>query len=195
MRGPLKPLLATALALLLATAPGACGGDGSGDSTAGSTTTATTAKKPEEPDAGSASFLVPGGDNSVQNYGEEAGAAEREAASDVVVAFLRAREKGDWKGVCAHIYTDTLKPLEAIAERGAEFEGEGCPELLALLTRGAPASARASTIGSGINSLRVDGDRAFALYHGTDGRDYLVPLVDDDGEWKVGTLAPTELAG
>lgn len=213
MRGVSKLLLATALAALLATGVGACGGDDSDDSTADSGTTATQTTGPSTtPDdrgdkapganepgddsgpsggGGSAGFRTPGGDNSIPDYGNEATGAEFEEASDAVVGFLRARAKDDWGTVCSYMAVAALKPIENIASRASQSEVEGCPELLTTLTADAPASSRPSTIGDGIDSLRAEGMRGFALYHGTDGADYFVPLVKEDGEWKVGTLAPT----
>ncbi len=142
---------------------------------------------------GSASFRNPGGDNSIQNYGKEGEGAELEAASEVVVEFLDARAKGDWETACSHMAAVTLKPIEQLGARSAQLEGKGCPELVEALTGGVPASTRASKIGDGIESLRYQGARAFALWHGTDKTDYFIPLVKEDGEWKVGALAPSEL--
>ena len=214
MGGIAKPLLAAALALLLAAGVAACGSDYSGDSAgAGSATTeqaapgTTTDETTDEggsdqPAAGSAdekgstSFRARGGDNSIPDYGEEADDGEREAASGVVVGFLRARADGDWESVCAAMASSTLKPLEQLAARAAaQYAGKGCTAILETLMRSVPASARASNIGDGIDSLRFEGERAFALYHGTDGKDYFIPLAKEDGEWKVGALAPSEFPG
>lgn len=193
MRGVGKPLLATALTVLLALALAACGD--SGDPAAQSTT-ATEGTAPGDGGGapeGSDSFRVPGGDNSIQDFGEEAGVAERAAASRVVVSFLEARARGDWVTVCAEMSAAALQPLERIAARSEQLRGKGCPELLATVTGRLPAASRASTLGAAIDSLRADGERGFALYHGTDGVDYVVPLAEEDGEWKVGSLEPTPL--
>jgi len=147
------------------------------------------------PQQGSASFRTPGGDNSIQDFGEEADDAEREAASVVVLGFMRARAKGNWAGVCTYLAATTLKPLEELTARSPQFKGKSCGELLETVTGNLPASARASNISGGIDSLRVEGERGFALYHGTDGKDYFLPLVKEDGEWKVGATAPSEIPG
>lgn len=163
---------------------GSSGGAGESSSDAGSS-----------PQEGSASFRTPGGDNSIQNYGAEADEEEREAASATVAGFVAARSKGDWEAVCGYMAAAALKPLEQFAARAPQFKGKECPDLLEALTGPAPASTRASTIGDGIDSLRFEGERGFALYHGTDGKDYFLPLVKEDGEWKVGALAPSEFLG
>lgn len=142
---------------------------------------------------GSESFRVPGGDNSVQDFGDEADEEEREAASKVVVGFLRARAQGNWGAVCSYMAAAALKPIKQLGSRAPQLSGKDCPELLEMLTGSASASTRASTIGSGIDSLRFEGERGFALYHGTDGKDYFIPLINEGGEWKIGALAPSEL--
>lgn len=217
MRGVTKLLLAAALALLLAIGFAACGGD-SDDPTTGSAATTTETAPSSTPDAstappdkepaggqqdsgsspqeGSASFRRPGGDNSIQNYGEEADEGERDAASAAALSFMGARAVGDWEGTCAQLSSTALKPIEQLADRSPGLQDKDCAELLEALVGKAPASARASTLGGeGIDSLRFEGERGFALYHGTDGQDYYLPLVKEDGEWKVGALGPSEFPG
>lgn len=193
MRGVSKSLLVFLLTALLASGIAACGDDGSDDSTAGSTA-ATTQETPGSttPDEGRSEFRTPGGDNSVQNYGEEADATEIEEATAALSGFMRARAEGDWAGQCKYLAKAAVQPLEQLAAQSPQLKGKGCAGILAALSGGTPASARANTLTGGIASLRVEGERAFALYHGPKGVDYFVPMVNEDGEWKVGTLAPTE---
>jgi hypothetical protein len=211
MRGVSKLLLVFALAVLLASGLAACGGDDSDDSTSGSSTapaqekTATTpektAPKPAKDrasgndssaDEGSASFLTAGGDNSIQNFGEEADAAEAAAATATLAAYLRARAKDDFAKECAYLAKAAVAPLEEFASRSPQPKDKGCAAILSTLSAGTPSSIRANTLRGDIASLRFDGDRGFALYHGAKGVDYFVPMVKEDGEWKVGTLAPSE---
>jgi hypothetical protein len=141
---------------------------------------------------GSASFRTPGGDNSIPNYGKEAATNEREAAAAAVLGFLRARAAGDWEAACGYIASITLKPLEQIGDQSPQLKGKDCPELLEGLTAGATAS---SNVDGGIVSFRFEGDKGFALYHGTDGEDYFYPVVKENGEWKVAALSPSEFTG
>jgi hypothetical protein len=204
MEGVGKFVLALALAALLATGLAACGGD-SGDSTSTGGSAATGGEKPSAgPDGssasngqspakqGSAAFLTPGGDNSVQNFGEEADAAEVEAASAALAGYLRARSKDDWEGECAYLARAAVAPLEQLLSRSPRFKGKGCAAALAALMAGTPASTRADTMTDSVASLRFEGDRGFALYHGAAGVDYFIPMTKEDGEWKVGALAPNE---
>jgi hypothetical protein len=172
-------------------APGSGSDDsGSDDSSSGSKSRDSSKVSPPK-EEGSASFRTPGGDNSIQNYGEEADAEERAAASAVVAGFMRARASGDWAAVCGYMADATLKPLEQLASRSPQFKGKDCAAMLEILTGTAPDSTRASTLSGSVDSLRFKGDRGFALYHGTDGQDYYLPLVKEDGEWKVGALVPS----
>jgi hypothetical protein len=206
MRGATKALLATALTVLAAAGFAACGGEEPDGSTAGSTTAPRGAtgeaggagggggEPRSDPSAaeGSAAFRTPGGDNSVQDFGEEADAEEVEAASTALAAYMRARAEGDWAGQCAHLAAVTLKPLERFAAATPQLEGKGCAGLLAALSGSEAASDRANTMTGAIDSLRVEGERGFALYHGSGGTDYFVPMIEQGEEWKVGALAPSE---
>lgn len=218
MRGVQKQLLAAALAALLALALVSCGGDDGGDDTTAPSGSATTQEAPGsnageggssgQDDGGSgesggstenggsgeasAEFRTPGGDNSIQSFGEEADSAELEAASTALAGFLDARADGDWAGACEQMAKAAVKPLEQLLSSSNQQKGKGCAAALAAVIGRAPASTRENTMTGGIASLRVEGDRAFALYHGPEGVDYFVPMVSEDGEWKVGALAPSE---
>jgi hypothetical protein len=141
---------------------------------------------------GSASFRTPGGDNSVQNFGKEADAGEVAAATTVLVSYLQARARGDWGKDCALLAKTAVTPLKQLVAKLPELKGKGCAGILASLVAYVPKSSRAITMTGGIASLRVKGDRGFALYHGAKGIDYFVPMVKEGGQWKVGSLAPSE---
>lgn len=143
-------------------------------------------------DEGSAAFRTPGGDNSIQDYGEEPDEGEFEAANTVLTDFMEARAKGDWSGMCAELAEAAVAPLEDLASRAPQFKGSGCAAILKTLLGSSPAASRANTLTTDIASFRVEGERGFALYHGSEGADYFVPMMKEDGEWKVGALAPSE---
>jgi hypothetical protein len=196
MKGVRKSALVLAAVVLLALGPAACGGGNSDDSSVGTsapTGADSTAGAANGGQAdGSAGFRTPGGDNSIQSFGEEADGAEADAASAAVVAYMQARARDDWAQECAYLAAATVKPLEELAARSPQIEGKDCAAVLEALAGGAPGSTRANTMTGAVASLRFEGDRGFALYHGTRGVDYFVPMVKEDGEWKVGALAPSE---
>ncbi len=165
------------------------------DSSSGESHDDSSPSQGESSGKGSASFRTPGGDNSIQDYGKESPDPDLEAATATLSAFLDARAEGDWAEVCKQVAAATLKPLEQLAKRAPNVKSGDCSAILEALLGASPPSSRANTMGEeGIASLRAEGDRSFALYHGTDGVDYVVPMVREGGVWKVGSLAPSELS-
>jgi hypothetical protein len=215
--GTIKAALALSITALLALGLAACGG-GSSSTPASTTSTAqqstnapTTgqgsadgAKKPGgrgdtngEPsgsgtDEASASFRTHGGDNSIQNFGDEAGPSEREEASAALDRYLQARAAGNWGRSCTVLAKAAIAPLEQLASSSPQLKGKDCGSILAALESRAPASTRANNLTHGVAALRVQGERGFALYRDAHGTAYFVPMVKEDGSWKVGALAPSE---
>lgn len=141
---------------------------------------------------GSASFRTTGGDNSIQNFGDEADESEREAAEANIDAYLEARAKGDWAKSCENLAKAAVQPIEQLAKSSPQLKGKGCGAIIGALSAQLPASSRANPLVSGVASLRIEGERGFALFHGPGGTDYFIPLVKEDGEWKAGALAASE---
>jgi hypothetical protein len=215
MGGTSKQLLALALAALLALGIAACGGSGGSSSSTATAAPETTGATTEDHGSdksgddqggsgddsdgsssssskGSAGFRTPGGDNSIQNFGDEADAAEVEAATAALSGYLAARARGDWARSCADLAKAAVAPLEQLASSSPQLKGKDCGAILAALEGGVPASSRASTLTGPIASLRAEGERGFALYHGPHGVNYFVPMVKEGDSWKVGSLAPSE---
>lgn len=134
-------------------------------------------------------FILPGSDNVVQEFGREATAAERQQASVVVGAWLRARARGEWMNACSHMHKGTISSaLGAAARYGDDLTT--CPRALALLTR--QAEPPRDNIKGGVASLRIESGQGFAQYHGKDGRDWILSVRREDGSWRVADLAPIE---
>jgi hypothetical protein len=206
MRGGPKLALLLALAMLLATGFSACGGGDSSDST-GSSTAATTqdsaattiedkgsalARRQGKDEKGAAGFIAPGGDNSIQTFGDEGSGAELDEVTAVLTGYLRARAADEWAKECGYLAKGTVAPLEQLASRSPQLKGKGCAAVLEALTGGVPAPARANTLTGAVDSLRVEGEQGFALYHGPKGVDYYVPMAKEDGRWKVAGIGPSE---
>jgi hypothetical protein len=188
-RGKFKLLLAaTTVVALIVLAMGCGGGSSSSSSTAGST---------REDPAGEASaeFLHPKSpNNKYVKFGTEAPTAEREAASKVLEENLKAREEADFATQCATLNPATLEEVASPKEKGSAAAA-ACPkavkELADPLNR--TRKIRADTLGGPIAALRMKGEKAYALYHGNDKKDYLMPMEKENGVWKVGSLTTTEL--
>ncbi|MGB7684774.1 MAG: hypothetical protein WBL45_03235 [Solirubrobacterales bacterium] len=166
-------------AVLLSGVGVGCGGDSGASATS-------------DPSGGaeaSSSFIKPGGKNQIPKFGDEADEDEREAASAVLQESIQARAAGEWARQCE---TLTAGRVKRVQETGASGN---CAS--ALKIQAAPLSEtqalRANTMTGPIDALRVEGDRGFALYHGRNGKDYAMPMREEDGEWKVSSLTETEL--
>jgi len=182
---------------------------GASPSSEGSTASRTTtgksggkAKKPPPPDVatplkvsggGAEQFVVKGGDNSIQEFGEESGESELQEAAETVHSFFVARAEKRWADACAHASASLLEQLESLAEKS---ERANCASFLASFTTRLPPAAwrEITTVDAG--SLRQEGEEAFLIYYGAPEKTvYAMPLKSEDGEWKVGALSGDALAG
>lgn len=136
---------------------------------------------------GSKGFLTPGGDNSVQKFGTEARGSQFAAASAVVEAFMAARADHDWPAACKHLAAGTVDQVEKVIA-----PGEGCAATLTKASKNLPENGLPNTMTGPIDSFRVEGNRGFALWHGNDGVDYVLPLKMEGG-WKLTLFEPTAL--
>lgn len=187
-------LVASALAAMLLTACGGGGSDSSADSTTNSPKTKTTASQEATPEGSqgepSREFVGKGPNGKLATVGKESSPAEREAASRVLEESLKAREEGDWEAQCATL----VGPLVQQLEEGSSVlgAGGGCPRALEAQATPVPESARANTMTGPIDAFRVKSNQAFAFYHGTEGKDYVIPMIKEGGEWKLASLKEEE---
>lgn len=217
MRWGTKTLIAAAAALLLAVGLAACGSGGDSSSTAteataqehsGSQSGATAQSgssggssgnfAPEhhsDSGGGSQQFKVKGGDNSVQEFGSEADTSERDAAAVVLHNFLDARAAGDWPAACSYMTRSTIKSFEELGAQSKRIEDTSCPGVLEKLTSLAVKKAmRDEADQADVGSLRIEGDRGFIIYRGPDNTVLAMPMANEDGVWKVTSLAGTPLS-
>jgi hypothetical protein len=136
-------------------------------------------------------FLIPGGDNAVQFFGQEATAAERVEVSHVVHPWMRARVAEDWAKDCKYLSRVYARTLINDA-RGVSGQGEAnCAQALDFFGDEASGTS-GETLTGPIDSLRVRGVKAFAQWHGPHGIDWVLPLRNEEGVWKVELAAPVE---
>jgi hypothetical protein len=197
-RGSTVFFIAVVVAMIVAS----CGGDDSSSSSSSSesssnanqtssTKTDTTAstKPSAEP---SAEFRGKGPNSEIPTAGKEASVAEREAASKVLEENLEARAARDWEAQCATLTKPLIKGIEKSSSvLGA---GSGCAKALEAQAAPASPSSLANTMTGPIDAFRVvGGTRGFALYHGVNGKDYVMPMLMEGGEWKVTSLTEQEV--
>jgi hypothetical protein len=184
----LRCFLAIAALLALTALSVGCGGS---SSESNGSTGATAENVSAE---GISAFLKPGSStNKLVRFGKEASAAEREAASTVLAENSEAREAGDFDKQCATLAFAGADNIAATETGAAAMKL--CPRNLAELSRplNKTKSVRINTFDGEIDSLRVKGKQAQALYHGKDNKDWAVPMVKERGGWKVAAILATEL--
>ena len=141
----------------------------------------------------SAQFLRPQSpNNKYVTFGAEAPVTEREAASKVLAENLEAREAANFAAQCA---TLDLAEVEEVAEERGNQAKKICTKALRITAEPLKGSekVRADPLVGRITALRVNGLKAYALFHGIDKIDYAVPMTKEGGDWKVGAILMTEL--
>jgi hypothetical protein len=191
VRGPVVTLALLALVVLAI----GCGEDSGSES---DETEAKTQRLYPRVHGPSREFLIPGGDNIVQFFGQEAPPAEREDASKVVHAWMQARVAKDWAEDCKFLTRAYAKNLAADAHAVSKGKVENCPQALAFFGPNASGSS-GNTLTGPIDSLRMRDTiagstekEAYAQYHGRKGIDWIVPMAREKGTWKVATASPLE---
>jgi hypothetical protein len=142
---------------------------------------------------GSEQFAVKGGDNSVQEFGEEKGETELREAAEATHSFFVARAEGRWADACSYLSKSLLQQLEQLA---AKSERKGCASFLSSFTTQLPAAVwrEITTVDAG--SLRQEGEQAFLIYYGAPEKTvYSMPMRFEGSEWKVGGLSGSALPG
>lgn len=141
---------------------------------------------------GSGQFRVKGGDNSIQDFGEESDEGELEEAARVLHDFYVARAEEEWKAACASLSRGVIEQLEQLGARTKSGD-KGCPTALAALTPPLSAVVQRETTAVDAGSLRVEGDRGFLIYRGAEKTVYAINMAREGG-WKVGALAGVPLS-
>ncbi len=143
---------------------------------------------------GSQQYLVKGGDNSVQEFGVEADAAERDAAAAALHDFLDARAEGNWAAACDYLSKSTLESFEKLAAQTKEAGATGCEATLRELTNpSARRAMKAEAAEADVGSLRIEGERAFVIYT-AERTVFAMPVANQGGVWKVASLAATPIS-
>jgi len=141
---------------------------------------------------GSGQFRVKGGDNSIQEFGEEASESELEEAAKAVHDFYVARAREEWGRACANLSQAIAGQLEQLAEQAKRGQ-VSCPATLAAITPGLPPKVARETTAVDAGSLRREGDRGFLIYRDGEETVYAINMADEDG-WKVGALVGVPLS-
>jgi hypothetical protein len=129
----------------------------------------------------------PGGDNSIQTYGEEAESSEEKEITTAMASFLRALANRDYPAICEGLSESNRGQLEQLAKLKKEI-GTDCPSILKSLLVGPTDEARKAAEGT-VYQVRVEGENAFVMFTPVGGTaSYFVMKHDPDG-WKSTTLS------
>jgi hypothetical protein len=154
-------------------------------------------KQHNDSGGGSEQFRVKGGDNSVQEFGAEADTSERDEAAAALHDFLDARGEGNFAAACSYLAKSVTVPLEKLAAKAKQIQDKSCAGIFEKLTNPSPAARgelRAEAAKADVGSLRTKGDQAFLIYRGVGGTVLAMPMANEGGSWKVGSLAGTPLS-
>lgn len=173
------------------------GQQGQGGSGKSSSSTGFSVEEVETPlkvsGGGSEQFRSKGGDNSIQEYGEEKGESELQEAAETVHSFFVARAAGEWAKACGYMSKAIAEQLEQLAASSTGLKDKGCAAFLQAFTSQLSAAEwrQSTTVDAG--SLRQDSEQAFLIYYGPDKTVFAMPLKEEDGEFKVGALSGNAL--
>jgi hypothetical protein len=143
---------------------------------------------------GSAPLRTKGGDNSVQEFGEEADMSELDEAAAALHDFLDARAESNWAAACEYMSKSVVEGFKQLAAQSAQVEDSSCAGILQGLTNPAAKEAmKAEAAQADVHSLRADSERAFVIYTANGDAVYAMPMANEGGAWKVASLAGTPL--
>ncbi len=166
------------------------GGEASGGGQARSADVATPLKVSG---GGSEQFRVKGGDNSIQEYGDESDESELQEVAEIVHGFYVARAERRWERACGYLAQSMIDQLQGLASQSEKGETLSCGQVLKAFTRPLPARVARETTVVDAGSFRHDGDRGFLIYYDAEHKAYAIPLEDEDGEWRLTLLSATPL--
>jgi hypothetical protein len=165
---------------------------GSGGSSSGSRSAAV-ATPLKVSGGGSEQFRNKGGDNSIQEFGDESDESELQEAAEALHSFYIARAEEDWSGACSYLAKSMAQQLEQLAAQSPQLKGKGCAAVLHAFTRPLPASVARETTVVDAGSLRTEGEQSFLIYYGEGKTAYAMPMKREDSGWKVTLLSATPL--
>jgi hypothetical protein len=142
---------------------------------------------------GSEQFRVKGGDNSIQEYGEEGDESELQEVAEVVHSFYVARAEEKWDTACSYLAKSNIEQLKQLGTQSPEFRDASCGTMLKAFTRPLPAALQREITTVDAGSFRHEGEQGFLIYYGAEQTVYAMPLKDEDGSWKVAALSGSAL--
>jgi hypothetical protein len=142
---------------------------------------------------GSAQFRTKGGDNSIQEFGDESSESELQEAAEAVHSFYVFRAAEQWGKACSYLAKSNVEQLEQLARQARQSMNTDCATVLKAFTRPLAASVEREITTVDAGSLRHEGEQGFLIYYGAGHVKYAMPLRDEGDSWKVAALSGTTL--
>ncbi len=142
---------------------------------------------------GSAQFRTKGGDNSIQEFGDESDESELQEAAEAVHSFYVSRAAEEWDKACSYLAKGNIEQLEQLGSQSPQSKNAGCAPVLKAFTQPVSASVNREITTVDAGSLRHEGEQGFLIYFGAGHVTYAMPLRDEGGTWKVAALSGTTL--
>lgn len=181
-----KAVAAAALVVFLGLAA-AVGGCGGGSSSSSATTGAATTSA-----GGEAGAQAPGprpddeASGDIEDYGKEAGAADRAAVIKAAHTFFTAMADRDFDRMCTVLAASNVRELRAFGGHGTT----GCAVALRrLLDRNVAGEARAAAEAP-ITSVRIEGGTAFVIFKPRGRSPDFFAMKREGGAWKAISVTP-----
>lgn len=156
---------------MLLPALASCGGGGGEDSGA------TSATKPKS---------TVNGEKSIEGFGHESGGADRAAVLTAFHGYFDAVADADYVVACTHLSATVKRSLGQIVGQGST-RVSCAASLPELLSPSAAGSARQQASGE-VDKVRIQGDKAFVVYHAPGAKLYQLYLLREDGAWRATSL-------
>lgn len=145
--------------------------------------------KPHEDSGGGVARLRgKDGDKKILAFGQEADGGEFEQAAAALHNFMDAAAGGHWEAACDYMAAWVVEGFEQLAANDEELEG--CAATLERFASAGPGpSPGAEAKQADVVSVRVDGNRAFAIYRGRGKSPRAIEMVKEGDAWKVAGLS------
>jgi hypothetical protein len=135
----------------------------------------------------------PHGDTSIQKYGSKAGSSDSGTIASAVTRYYAAIAAGDGAAACSLLAPSVARAIVKTFSRAPALRGKGCSEIIPKLLKVGAGPTRAAFVGVKVTSVRVDGNRAFALLHSRETPSGEIPMIREAGTWKVNALIGSNL--
>jgi hypothetical protein len=132
-----------------------------------------------------------GGEKSIEDFGVEAEGSDRMALFGTFHSYLEALAAKDYETACTRLIARVHHSLERLA---GKIGRDDCAAILPRLLAPTAATIARQQAGGHVTKIRVEGDRAFVVFHAPGARLYQFSLNKEGGEWGLTTVSASILS-